>query len=60
MGATKIGIGHYRYKGYELFCYGYYSPDHCIWWEAINEETGCADYHEHTKKELMAMIDSQN
>lgn len=57
MGAKRISMGVYEYKGYKITNYGYYPPDHCIWWEAVNEETGCADYHAHTKKEIIDMID---
>ena len=32
-------------------------PDHCIWWEAVDMKTGCADYHATTKKFLMKQID---
>lgn len=59
MGAIKVGRGRYKYKGYQLFNYAYYHPDHCVWWEATNIETGCADYHANTKKELMDMIDKE-
>lgn len=31
----------------------------CIWWEAVNMETGCADYHANTKKDLMDAIDGK-
>lgn len=30
---------------------------HCIWWEAVDMKTGCADYHATTKKFLMEQID---
>lgn len=49
--------GVYEYKGYRVSNCGYYEPDHCIWWEAVNIEMGCADYHAHTKKELIELID---
>lgn len=55
--AKKIQSGIYEYKGYRLVNYGYYPPDHCIWWQAINMETDCADYSRTTKKELMDEID---
>lgn len=58
MGAAKVSSGVYEYKGYEISNCGYYPPDHCIYWEAVNIETGCADYHAHTKKEIMALIDA--
>ena len=57
MGATKISKGIYSYKGYRISNCGYHHPDHCIWWEAVNETTGCADYHATTKKEIIRMID---
>ena len=58
LSAKKIEKGIYEYKGYRLFNYGYYEPEHCTWWEAVNIETGCADYHAHTKKEIMELIDA--
>ncbi len=57
MGAKRISNGVYQYKGYKLTNYGYYLPDHCIWWEAVNIKTGCADFHATTKKEIMDLID---
>lgn len=50
MGAKKIHKGMYEYNGYRLYNCGYHHPDHCIWWEAVNMETGCADYHANTKR----------
>lgn len=41
----RISSGHYKYRGYDIRNHGYYEPDKCIWWEAINEQTQCADYH---------------
>ena len=55
----KIGPGFYKYKGYLIRNHGYYPPDQCIWWEATNEITNEADYHEHTKKEIKNVIDNQ-
>ena len=57
MGAVKISKGIYEYKGYRISNCGYYEPDHCIWWQAINIETRCADYSCHTKRELIEKID---
>lgn len=58
----KIGDGvttprAYLYRGYRIINHGYYSPDQCVWWEAVNEATGCADFHEHTKREILKQID---
>jgi hypothetical protein len=50
----------YLYKGYEIRNHGYYPPDKCIWWEAINIETGCADHHAHTKRDIKRLIDTSN
>lgn len=55
--AKRIHAGRYEYKGYELLNCGYHHPDHCIWWQAINMKTGCADYSCHTKRELIEEID---
>lgn len=60
MGAIKLGSGKYKYKGYVITCHGYYEPDHCVWWEAVNIKTGCADYHTNTKKEIMELIDEDD
>lgn len=51
-----IGKG-YLYRGYEIVCHGYYPPDKCIWWQAVDIETGCADFHNTTKKALKIEID---
>lgn len=56
-GAKKLSKGIYEYKGYRIANCGYHHPDHCIWWEAVDKNTGCADYHANTKKELIKMID---
>ncbi len=45
------------YKGYKIINLGYYPPDKCIWWEAVNLQTGCADYHAHRKRDLIYLID---
>lgn len=47
----------YLYKGYEIRNHGYYPPDKCTWWEAIDIETGCADYHAHRRKDIKKLID---
>lgn len=49
----------YEYNGYEICCHGYYAPDRTVWWEAVNVETGCADFHEHTKRDLKKLIDKK-
>ena len=53
MWATKISKGIYEYKGYRISNCGYHEPDHCVWWESVDMQTECADYHATTKKFLM-------
>ena len=53
----KIKSGTYIYKSYILQNYGYHDPDKCVWWQAINIDTNCADFHANTKKELIEEID---
>lgn len=57
MGAKRISNGVYEYKGYKITNLGYYWQDHCVWWEAVNTITGCADYHAGTKWDVMNLID---
>ena len=47
----------YLYKGYEIRNHGYYPPDKAVWWEAVSLESGCADFHEHTKRAIKRAID---
>lgn len=54
----KIRAGHYKYKGYDIRYYGYFSPDRCVWWEAINEESGLAEFHYKTLKRVILNIDN--
>ena len=49
----------YRYLNYEIRNHGYYPPDKCNWWEAVNVETGEADYHAHSKKQIKRLIDDK-
>lgn len=55
--ATRNGVPVYLYKGYELYNHGYYPPDRCVWWEAINPYNRHADHHATTKGFLMVLID---
>ena len=54
---VKVSAGHYKYKGQDIRFYGYYNPDKHAWWEAVNEETGCADYHYTTLRQIIKEID---
>jgi len=53
----KVSNGKYCYRGFELTNLGYYSPDQCVWWEAIDLKTNCADFHAHSKRDLKIEID---
>lgn len=48
----------YAYKGYEIHGVGYYPPEKCRVWEAVNIQTGEADYHAHSRREIKEMIDA--
>ena len=52
-GMYYVKIGKYEY---EIYNYGYYAPDKCIWWEAVNLATNEADFHKHTKWELIKQM----
>lgn len=56
---VKVSTGHYKYKGYDIRFYGYHHPDKRVWWEAVNEETGCADYHCTTLRQIIQQIDEE-
>lgn len=53
----KVGNGKYNYRGYDLYNYGYYASDKCVWWEGTDTKTNCGDFHAATKKDLKIMID---
>lgn len=45
----------YKFKGYTISCCGYHQPDHCVWWEAV-DDSGCACFHGTTLREVEFMI----
>ena len=45
----------YKFKGYTISCCGYHQPDHCTWWEAV-DDNGCACFHGTTLREVEFMI----
>lgn len=55
----RISSGKYDYGNYIITNHGYYAPDQRIWWEAVNKETGCADYHATTKKQIIQQINEE-
>lgn len=54
--AKRISSGNYVYRGHELHFHGWYPPDKCVWWEAVDKDGG-ASFHAHTKRHLMELID---
>lgn len=54
--AKKISKGHYLYRGFEIICVGYYSPEKRVCWEAVDER-GCAFAHGFSLKECKMWID---
>lgn len=55
--AKRIDSGKYLYRGFELYFHGWYPPDKCVWWEAVEIADGCAAFRAHTKRHLMELID---
>lgn len=55
--AKKIKSGEYYYRGYKIYCLGYYEPDQKIVWEGLDEATGEGVAHGFTKKSVMVEID---
>lgn len=53
----RIRAGYYIYMQYQIRNHGYYPPDKCRWWEAVNEETGEADFHAHRLRDIVQQID---
>lgn len=45
----------YKFEGYTITNCGYHQPDHCVWWEAV-DENGEACFHGKTLREVEFMI----
>ena len=45
----------YKFIGYTITNCGYHQPDHCVWWEAV-DENGEACFHGHSLREVEFMI----
>lgn len=54
----KIKAGTYSYRGWIIQCVGYYEPERRVVWEAYDPETGCADFHGFSKREIKWRIDN--
>lgn len=53
----KISRGHYKYRGFEISCVGYYHPEHRICWEAIDTDGLSGFAHSYTLEGVMREID---
>lgn len=48
-------MSRYKFKGYTITNCGYHQPDHCVWWEAV-DENGEACFHGNTLREVEFQI----
>lgn len=55
--AKRISKGEYIYRGFRVYCFGYYEPEHHVVWEAVDESTGDGVAHGLSKKSVMRGID---
>ena len=52
----KLKKGRYLYRGYEIWCVGYYHPEHRVCWECV-DEYGDGFGHGYTLNECKHWID---
>ena len=53
----KISRGHYKYRGFEIVCAGYYNPEHRVCWEAIDTDGISGFAHSYTLRDVKREID---
>lgn len=53
----KISRGHYKYRGFEIVCVGYYNPEHRVAWEAIDTDGRSGFAQSYTLSAVIAEID---
>lgn len=56
--AKRLEKGKYLYRGYIIQCIGYYSPEHRICWECI-DEYGCGFGQGYSLNECKMWIDEE-
>lgn len=56
--AKRISKGHYIYRGFEVNSVGYYHPEHCVCWEAVDKD-GSGFAHGTSLAMTKALIDYQ-
>lgn len=54
--AKRIRAGKYIYRGYEIYCCGYYPPEQRVVWEAVDEYGG-GFAHNYSLKDVKILID---
>lgn len=53
---VRIRKGHYLYNGYLIYSIGYYNPEHCVCWEAV-DVNGNGVAHGKSMKECKMWVD---
>lgn len=56
--AQKIRAGHYLYRGFHVYSVGYYEPEGCVCWEAV-DHAGCGFAHSYSFRDTKALIDAE-
>ena len=56
--AKRLSAGHYVYRGYEVYSVGYYPPEGCVCWEAVDSD-GCGFAHSHSLAETKLLVDQE-
>ena len=54
--AKRISKGEYIYRGFRVYCFGYYEPEHHVVWEAV-DSMGDGVAHGLSKRSVMRGID---
>lgn len=54
--AKRISKGHYIYRGYKVYCIGYYPPENRIVWEAVDHD-GSGFAHSFSLRDTKMLID---
>ena len=57
--AKRISAGHYIYRGFEIRCHGYHSPDQRVVWECTEKDGRSAFGHSYTLREAKLEIDKE-
>ena len=55
--SKKVNKGEYLYRGFKVYCFGYYEPEHRTVWEGIDEISGEGVARGYTKREVISEID---